>query len=85
MRNGGADEAATLAFRIHALLAQSFPPQFVSDPSFDFGASSSPVNLFALVTQQSPSGAQVLSQRLNRLFANFGAHSRAWVRQLYRP
>ena len=85
LRDGVAKEAASLADEIDALLAQSFPPQFVSDPSFDFGASSSPVNLFALVTQQSPSGAQVLSQRLNRLFANFGAHSRAWVRQLYRP
>jgi hypothetical protein len=85
LRDGVAKEAASLADEIDALLAQSFPAQFVSDPSFDFGASSSPVNLFALVTQQSPSGAQVLSQRLNRLFANFGAHSRAWVRQLYRP
>lgn len=85
LREGVAKEAASLADDIDALLAQSLPPQFVSDSSFDFGASSSPVNLFALVTQQSPSGAQVLSQRLNRLFANFGAHSRAWVRQLYRP
>ena len=85
LREGVAKEAASLADDIDALLAQSLPPQFVSDPSFDFGASSSPVNLFALVTQQSPSNAQVLSQRLSRLFANFGAHSRAWVRQLYRP
>jgi hypothetical protein len=85
LRQSVAKEAESLADEIDALLAQSLPAQYVSDPSFDFGASSAPVNLFALVTQQSPAAAQALSQRLNRLFINFGAHSRAWVRQLYRP
>lgn len=85
LREGVAKEAHALADEIDAVLAQSLPARYVSDPGFDFGASTEPVNLFALVAQQSPAAGEALNQRLSRLFANFGAHSRAWVRQLYRP
>lgn len=85
LRDGVAHEAQAMADDIDAVLAQSLPAQYVSDPRFDFGASSEPVNLFALVAQQSPAAGEALNQRLSKLFANFGAQSRAWVRQLYRP
>lgn len=85
LREVVAKESESLADDIDDILAQSLPARFVADPDFDLGASTEPVDLFALLMEKSPAAADVLNQRLSRLFANFGAHSRTWVRQLYRP
>ena len=73
-------EAQALAVRLTDSLARALPPQYVSDPAFDFGVHESKIDLLAELRQQDVAKLAPLNQAVAELMGHFGAHSRNLVR-----
>ena len=73
-------EAQALAARLSDSLVSALPPQYVSDPGFDFGVHESDIDLVAELRQQDSAKLAALKQAVSELMGHFGAHSRNLVR-----
>ncbi|MCO5108848.1 MAG: hypothetical protein M9907_17455 [Burkholderiaceae bacterium] len=74
--------AADAADALDHTIAASLPARYVSDPSFEFGASAHGVDLNALLSRDDPAGRDALMQALAPRMADYGAYTRALVRSL---
>ena len=77
--------AAEAADALDATIAATLPARYVSDPSFDFGASEDGIDLFALLGRDDPAARAVLVQAVTPRMADFGAFTRAFLRSLLAP
>jgi len=76
LRSSGAADA------LDRTIAASLPARYVSDPSFEFGASERGIDLFASLSRDDPAGRDALARALAPRLADFGAFTRAFVRSL---
>lgn len=67
---------------LSAALLAAFPPKYVSDPSYDFGASGGSGDLIAEVMQRKPEERAAIDAAVIELMGHFGAHSRNMARAL---
>lgn len=68
-----------------AALAASLPAHYVADPGFDYGAADPPDDLWAVLAQSPPAARGALLTTLGGLLADFGRHTRGFVRTLLVP
>ncbi|MBX3592708.1 MAG: hypothetical protein KF755_17570 [Burkholderiaceae bacterium] len=74
--------AADAADALDRTIAASLPARYVSDPSFEFGASERGIDLFASLSHDDPAGRDALMRALTPRLADYGAQTRAFVRSL---
>ncbi len=74
--------AAGAADALDRTIAASLPARYVSDPSFEFGASERGIDLFASLSRDDPAARDALSRALAPRLADYGAYTRALVRSL---
>ncbi len=67
---------------LSAALLAAFPPKYVSDPAYDFGALGGSGEMIAEATKQPPEKRAEIDAAVNELMGHFGAHSRNLVRAL---
>ena len=79
------EEAYEVLDALDATIAATLPARYVSDPSFDFGASEDGIDLFALLGRDDPAARAVLVQAVTPRMADFGAFTRAFLRSLLAP
>ena len=65
---------------LSAALLSAFPPKYVSDPSYDFGASGGSGALIAEVAERTPQQRAAIEGAVVELMGHFGAHSRNMAR-----
>ena len=75
-------EAFDFGETLSAALLAAFPPKYVSDPSYDFGASGGSGDMIAEVMQRKPAERAEIDGAVNELMGHFGAHSRNLVRAI---
>ena len=74
--------AADAADALDRTIAASLPARYVSDPSFEFGASEEGIDLFASLSRDDPAARDALVRALTPRLADYGAQTRAFVRSL---
>ena len=74
--------SADAADALDRTIAASLPARYVSDPSFEFGASEEGIDLFASLSRDDPAGRDALVRALTPRLADYGAQTRAFVRSL---
>jgi hypothetical protein len=85
-----AAEAAAYADKLVAVLLAAMPPAYVSDPSFDVGASEARVSFTAELAKQAlkpgagKSALAALDASIAELLGHYGAHSRNALRAILR-
>lgn len=82
MRNVVAAQAAKYADALVPIILAAFPSQYVSDPSFDFGAQADKVDLLGEMRQRDPAVIKPLDAAIARLLGHFGSHSRNALRSV---
>jgi len=80
LRDVIAQEAFDFGERLNDALLAAFPAKYVSDPSYDFGASGGSGELIAEVARRKPEERVEIENAVNELMGHFGAHSRNLVR-----
>ncbi|MGI9133967.1 MAG: hypothetical protein ACR2I0_08515 [Rhodoferax sp.] len=73
-------QAAQAANSLVQTLVMAMPPNFVNNPSFDFGAKEGDINLLAEMAGRDAGERTRLEAMIAELMANFGAHSRNAMR-----
>jgi len=74
--------AAGAADALDRTITASLPARYVSDPSFEFGASERGIDLFTSLSRDDPAARDALSRALAPRLADYGAYTRALVRSL---
>ena len=74
--------ASEAADALDRTIAASLPARYVSDPSFEFGASERGIDLYAALSRDDPAGRDALARALAPRLVDFGAFTRALVRSL---
>lgn len=74
--------AARAADGVDRTLAASLPARYVDDPGFEFGAAEDGIDLYAMLDREDPGKRDAMMRILTPLMAEFGAHTRAFVRAL---
>ena len=82
LRDVVTQEAFDFGETLSAALLAAFPPKYVSDPSYDFGASGGSGALIAEVAERTPEQRAEIEGAVNELMGHFGAHSRNLVRAI---
>lgn len=80
VRDVVARQGAAAGDRLSGLLVQSFPAQYVTDPTFDFGAQGTRINLLEVMAKADPKMRESLDGGLAVLLGNYGAHTRNTLR-----
>ncbi len=73
-------QSYALGSQLTDILVDTLPPEYVSDPAFDFGVKESAIDLARIVHKQDPAKRLRLDRALAEMLAHFGAHSRNTVR-----
>jgi hypothetical protein len=80
LRDVVTQEAFDFGEKLSAALLAAFPPKYVSDPSYDFGASGGSSEMIAEVSSRTPEQRAEIDGTVNELMGHLGAHSRNIVR-----
>lgn len=75
-------EAFAVADRLDAALTKAMPAHYVADPSFDFGADGTGIDLLGELQSHELAGRNALDMLVADLMRHFGAHGRNLVRAL---
>ena len=75
-------QAHALAAVTDAVLEQSLPRKYVSDPGYVLGETESGLDLYALLAQSAPASRDAMSGMVSGLLRNFGVYTRAFIRSL---
>lgn len=73
-------QSRAMGARLTAILVDTMPPRYVSDPAFDFGVKEAGIDLVAELSRQDAAKRATLDRVTAELMDNFGAHSRNVVR-----
>ncbi|MCB1535040.1 MAG: hypothetical protein KDJ44_10025 [Rhodoblastus sp.] len=82
LRDVVTQEAFDFGEALSTALLAAFPPKYVSDPSYDFGASGGSGALISEVAERTPEQRAEIEGAVVELMGHFGAHSRNLVRAL---
>lgn len=75
-------ESSALADALDELLVAQLPAKVTSDPSYVFGVTETGLDLYAQTARLDPAARQGMTRAIAPLLANFGTHTRAFVRTL---
>ena len=75
-----AKESYDYAAKLAKIIVESLPGKYVGDPSFDFGANDTGIDLVAELANIDPVKRKSLDDAVAELLVHFGAHSRNAVR-----
>ena len=82
LRDVVTQEAFDFGEKLSAALLAAFPAKYVSDPSYDFGASGGSGEMIAEVMQRTPEQRAEIDGAVNELMGHLGAHSRNMLRAI---
>ncbi len=74
--------AAAAAAALDRVIAASLPARYVDDPGFEFGNAGPGIDLYALLAREAPARRDAMLAALAPRLAEYGAHTRAFVRAL---
>ncbi|MBN9462868.1 MAG: hypothetical protein J0H00_16805 [Burkholderiales bacterium] len=74
--------AADAADEVDRIIAASLPARYVDDPGFEFGVAEDGIDLYASLGRDDPAKRDAMMRMLAPLMAEFGTHTRAFVRAL---
>lgn len=80
LRDVVAAQAAAFGPQLVQIIVNAMPAQYVSDPSFDFGAQEDSINLMSEMAKRDPEARAKLDAAIAELLGNFGAHCRNAIR-----
>jgi len=75
-------QASDAADAIDAALVARVPAKYTLDPAYVFGVTETGLDLYGEVAKAGPAARQAMAEAIAPLLANFGAHTRAFVRAL---
>ena len=75
-------QSNALADALDAALVAQLPLKYTSDPNYVFGETETGLDLYTEAAKLNPASRQSMASAITPMLANFGTHSRAFVRAL---